>query len=104
MVWLIAGSVQAGLYPMPGAHPCVCTQILGEHFVTRSCWGKVYGHLYLSGLIYSTGFYLIGLTPPLFPHVFPNARKALHISLLCMFGKCVSDHIGRLLKTRLELL
>lgn len=61
--------------------------------------------MYLSGPISSIVFYLIGLTTPLFPHVFPNARmEALHFSLLCMFGICVSDDFGRFLKTRLELL
>lgn len=64
----------------------------------------MYGHMYLSVSIYSIVFYLIGLTPPLLPQAFPNAKKALHFSLLCMFGICVSDDFSRLLNTRLELL
>lgn len=46
--------------------------------------------MHLSGLVYSVVFYFIGFSPPLFPHVLPNARKGLHFSLPCVFDKCVS--------------
>lgn len=92
--WLCLG--RAVSHAFPGAHPCVCAHSLGWAFCRKILWGKMHGHMYLSGPIYSVVFYLIGLTPPLFLHVFPNARKALHFSLLYMFGICVSDVFGRL--------
>lgn len=58
----------------------------------------------LSALFYSVVFYLIGFSPLLFPHVLPNARQGLRLSLLYMFDKCVSDNFGRLLKRRIALL
>lgn len=38
----------------------------------------MFARMGLSGLIYSVVGFLIGFSPPLFPHVLPNARKILH--------------------------
>lgn len=103
VVGLVAKPVLAGLDPTSlQVHTRVCVHTVSdEHFVRRAHGGRC---MHLSDLIYSVVFYLIGFSPPLFPHVLRNTRKVLHFSLLCMFDKCVSDDFGRLLKRRIELL
>lgn len=60
--WLSSG--RAWSHAFPGAHPYVCAHGLGWAFCRKILCGEMSGHLYLSGPIYSLGFYLISLTPP----------------------------------------